>query len=135
VTASRSEPHIDALLMALTSDARTTVIDLFSLDLSPDRPGDPEPEHAGEIETSIMLHLRPDLVRTEAVHDAPPAERAVRRYVGGRPLTPPEASGGVIGHPSRASAARGAAILRSWLDDLVTMLDASPGGPPSPTTV
>ncbi|MBT8403995.1 MAG: creatininase family protein [Gemmatimonadetes bacterium] len=135
VTASRSEPHIDALLMALTSDARTTVIDLFSLDLSRHRPGDPEPEHAGEVETSIMLHLRPDLVRTEAVHDAPPAERAVRRYVGGRPLTPPEASGGVIGHPSRASAERGAAILRSWLDDLVTLLDPSPTGPPAPTTV
>lgn len=125
VTASRSEPHVDALLMALTSDARTTVIDLFALDVSSHRQGGGGPEHAGEIETSLMLHLRPDLVHQGAVQDAPPEARAVRRYVGGRPLTPPEASGGVIGHPSRASADRGRAILESWMDSLVALLGGS----------
>jgi creatinine amidohydrolase len=122
VTASRSEPHMDALLMALTSDARTTVIDLFALDVSLHRSGGREPEHAGEVETSLMLHLRPDLVHPDSVQDAPPEDRTVRSYVGGRPLTPPESTGGVIGHPSRASAARGRAILDSWLDDLEALL-------------
>jgi creatinine amidohydrolase len=128
---------MDALLMALTSDARTTVIDLFSLDVDRHRAGDPdpEPEHAGEVETSIMLHLRPDLVRTDAVYDAPPPEREIRKYVGGRPLTPPEASGGVIGHPTRAQASRGAAILNSWIDDLEALLTSPPPGSPAPTNV
>lgn len=125
VTASRSEPHIDALLMALTSEARTTVIDLFALDVSQHRSEVGEPEHAGEMETSLLLHLRPDLVREDAVLDAPLEARVVRRYVGGRPLTPPESTGGVIGRPSRASAERGEAIFRSWIDHLTTMLGES----------
>lgn len=128
VTASRSEPHMDALLMALTSDARTTVIDLFALDVSRHRAGRPEPEHAGEIETSLLLHLRPDLVRPDAVHDAPPEPRVVRKYARGRPLTPPEATGGVIGRPSAASADRGRAIFTSWMDDLSTLLTTRAAG-------
>ena len=123
VTASRSEPHIDALLMALTSEARTTVIDLFALDVSEHRSGRVEPEHAGEVETSLLLHLRPDLVRPDAVLDAPLEPRAVRRYVGGRPLTPPESTGGVIGSPSQADAGRGEAILRSWLDQVTALIE------------
>jgi len=125
VTASRSEPHIDALLMALTSEARTTVIDLFALDVSEHRSGGAEPEHAGEIETSLLLHIRPDLVRPDAVRDAPLGPRAVRRYVGGRPLTPPESTGGVIGSPSQADARRGEAILHSWLDQVTALVEAS----------
>ncbi|WP_405284551.1 creatininase family protein [Gaopeijia maritima] len=134
VTASRSEPHMDALLMALTSDARTTVIDLFALDVSRHRAGAGEPEHAGEVETSLLLYLRPDLVRSEAVHDAPAEGRQLRRYFGGRPLTPPESSGGVIGRPSAADAARGGAILDSWIDDLVALLSNgdAPAAEPGP---
>lgn len=122
VTASRSEPHMDALLMALTSNARTTVIDLFALDVSRLRSDGGEPEHAGEVETSLLLYLRPELVREAAIQDAPPEDRMVRRYVGGRPLTPPPASGGVIGHPTRASASRGRAIFESWIADLSALL-------------
>lgn len=140
VTASRSEPHMDALLMALTSDARTTVIDLFALDVSRHRAAAGEPEHAGEVETSLLLHLRPDLVRPEAVQDAPLESRAVRRYVGGRPLTPPESTGGVIGRPSEGDAERGRAILDSWIDDLTELLgvppaSGAPPGSPSPSVV
>lgn len=124
VTASRSEPHIDALLMALTSEARTTVIDLFALDVSEHRSGAEEPEHAGEMETSLLLHLRPDLVRPDAVLDAPPEPRTVRRYVGGRPLTPPESTGGVIGSPSQGDARRGEAILQAWLDRVTTLIES-----------
>lgn len=134
VTASRSELHMDALLMALTSDARTTVIDLFALDVSRHREGVRGPEHAGEIETSLLLYLRPDLVRSDAVHDAPPEDRQLRKYFGGRPLTPPESSGGVIGRPSTADAERGRAILDSWVDDLEELLsrDEGPSEEPGP---
>ncbi len=134
VTASRSEPHMDALLMALTSDARTTVIDLFALDVSRHHPGAPMPEHAGEIETSILLYLRPDLVRSEAMADAPVGGRTLRRYRAGRSLTPPEATGGVMGQPTAATPERGREILKSWIDDLVSLL-AAPGasGPRTPS--
>lgn len=132
VTASRSEPHMDALLMALTSDARTTVIDLFALDVSRHRADAGEPEHAGELETSLLLYLRPDLVRSDAVHDAPAQGRALRRYSRGRPLTPPESSGGVIGRPSAADPARGEAILDSWITDLVALLSPAESDPERP---
>lgn len=140
VTASRSEPHMDALLMALTSDARTTVIDLFALDVSRHRAAAGEPEHAGEVETSLMLYLRPDLVRPEAVQDAPLEDRAVKRYVGGRPLTPPESTQGVIGRPSEGDPERGRAILEAWIDSLLSLLSppsasGSPAGPHPPVDV
>lgn len=134
VTATRSEPHMDALLMALTSHARTTVIDLFALGVSRTDPHAAAPSHAGETETSILLHLRPDLVDSAAAVDAPAGGRMLRRYVSGRPLTPPEATGGVIGRPTRADPAAGRRILDRWITELVGLLSRgdSPTGNSGP---
>ena len=63
ITAHRHEPHLDALLMALTSRSTTTVIDLYAVDVSDLLEGTPELEHGGELETSLMLHLAPERVR------------------------------------------------------------------------
>ncbi|MGW4370300.1 creatininase family protein [Nocardia takedensis] len=64
--------------------------------------------HAGELETSILLHATPDLVRPsyrEADHAAPNREHL--HLLGMTAYT----STGVIGHPSAASADKGAAAL------------------------
>jgi len=67
--------------------------------------------HACEIETSMMLHLRPDLVRSSLIRDdpdtTPPGLRGVTwaRDFGRR------TDHGVVGHPEAASAEKGRRML------------------------
>lgn len=67
-----------------------------------------EDMHAGELETSILLHAAPELVRPgfeSSDHDAP--SRPLLATVGMRGYT----TSGVIGRPSLASPAKGRAVL------------------------
>src|SRR5258706_64190 len=78
--------------------------------------------HAGEGETSQLLHVCPDLVRLDRaepgfvgdMEQIVPALRAV----GLQPVTP----NGVLGDPSRAQADRGARYLDALADRLATEL-------------
>lgn len=115
VSAHSYEPHLDALLMALTSEATTTVVDLRSIPVDDLLDGDPDEEHGGELETSLLLHLDPARVRTEAVEDFVPARDTLRKYVRSRAVTPPPGSRGAVGRPSRATAARGRAVYERWI--------------------
>ena len=79
---------------------------------SPQVPGgDP---HAGHTETSLLLALAPDLVRTDrAVAGAvPPLVELVRHGVRALSET------GVLGDPTAADAGHGADLLRRMVDDL-----------------
>jgi creatinine amidohydrolase len=61
--------------------------------------------HAGEVETSMMLYLSPQRVRTKKPDDfVPQWSRADLTHLGMRRISPT----GVWGHPSRASAEKGA---------------------------
>jgi len=61
--------------------------------------------HAGEIETSMMLHLAPERVRADKPDDfVPEWSRADLTHFGMRGISPT----GVWGRPSRATAAKGA---------------------------
>ncbi len=122
VTAHRYEPHLEALLMALTATAVTTVFDLFRIDVADLVEGDPEREHGGELETSLLLHLAPESVRLAVAGDFVPEARTLRRYTQGRIPTPPPESGGVVGRPSRASREKGRAIFERYVDALATAL-------------
>ncbi|RSM38989.1 creatinine amidohydrolase [Actinoplanes sp. ATCC 53533] len=74
--------------------------------------------HAGEIETSLLLHLCPDLVR-DGFQDADHvAERPDLLVLGMRGYT----STGVIGSPSQATAAKGKAVLESLTDSFAGTL-------------
>lgn len=78
--------------------------------------------HAGEIVTSLMLYLHPDLVR-EAREDHIPPRRATQ-YVDALPfraLCPK----GVWGRPSLASAELGARILQAAVDGTVSYIEES----------
>ncbi len=71
--------------------------------------------HAGEAETSIMLALRPDAVRTGAFaagHLAPVADPRTLFY----PSLREQAPNGTVGDPRAASATRAAAYLDAWID-------------------
>lgn len=77
--------------------------------------------HAGEIETSILLHSEPDLVRPgyeAADHDA--SDRPLLLTHGMKAYT----KSGVIGFPSRATAEKGAAVLRSLTESFADHLAA-----------
>ncbi len=112
LTAQRYDAHLDALLMALTTGAETTVIDLHAIDVSDLLDHPPEWEHAGELETSLVLHLAPELVRADRVANAPLSPEQGRRYVRNLMPTPPPGSGGVVGHPGAATPEKGRLIYR-----------------------
>lgn len=85
--------------------------------------------HAGHIETSILLALDPDLVRTDPSEVAAVAldDHGLRRLrsEGVAPVSPT----GVLGDPRTASAASGAALLDRWVEDLVGSVQRWLGGP------
>ena len=73
--------------------------------------------HGGELETSMMLHLRPDLVRRETLRNFMPASAKPGHLLGpeqpvgfawmSQDLNP----AGVVGNAARADAARGSRLL------------------------
>ncbi|MBI4540452.1 MAG: creatininase family protein [Gemmatimonadetes bacterium] len=127
ITAHRYTPHLDALLMAFTSEASVRVIDLYGIEVADLLEGPAEAQHAGEVETSLVLYLYPDQVRTDRITDWPLAPKLVRKYVRGRLTTPPGGWTGVIGTPSVASAETGRRIYERLLD---TIRAALAGGNP-----
>jgi len=122
LTAHRLELHMDALLMAMPSSASTTVVNLYSIDVRDLLDGSPLSEHAGELETSLMLHLAPDRVRFDQATDVIPDAKTFRKYARGRVATPPPGSGGTLGAPSRASAEKGAAVYSRYIRSVQEVL-------------
>jgi mycofactocin precursor peptide peptidase len=78
--------------------------------------GDP---HAGHTETSLMLALRPDLVRLERAEPGPIPSTADLMQSGVWALS----ASGVLGDPRAASAEHGAELLARLADDLAHVVD------------
>ncbi|MGW0504794.1 creatininase family protein [Micromonospora sp. NPDC003241] len=74
--------------------------------------------HAGEIETSLLLHLSPELVRPGYQTADHLADRPDLLVLGMRGYT----DTGVIGKPSAATAAKGKAVLESLTSSFATSL-------------
>ncbi|WP_436912211.1 creatininase family protein [Halosimplex marinum] len=86
--------------------------------------------HGGEFETSLMLHLRPDLVREDAM-DAPnldePYDRGLQDLFGGGAVSvyrgfDEYSETGAIGAPSDASAEKGERLFDRLGDELGSLL-------------
>ena len=94
-----------------------TVLDLLAPVVGDllETPGD---AHAGELETALVMHLAPDLVKGTSPREFPgfPAPILVSR---------PEAywPGGVWGDPGKANAAKGQEIFRRGVDALVALVE------------
>ncbi|MBL7491594.1 mycofactocin biosynthesis peptidyl-dipeptidase MftE [Frankia sp. AgB1.9] len=78
--------------------------------------------HAGRAETSLMLHLAPELVRPEAATRGPSPTLSDLVGLGVLPLSP----SGVLGDPTGASAAEGAALLDVLVSDAVGTIQSWP---------
>jgi len=87
----------------------------------------PALEHAGELETSLLLHLAPERVRMDELRDAvredasPPG-----RYTRGGMPTPPDSSRGRVGRVDLASADKGARIYARYRAALRVALAREP---------
>jgi creatinine amidohydrolase len=87
-------------------------------------------EHACEAETSLMLHLRPDLVSMELARGAPETDNGrFAAYPEGVALRPPgEAVSGAEGHPESASAEKGRMIFEKCLNPMLIHVSEAVGG-------
>ena len=110
ITAHRHEPHLDALATLVTTEARVRVLSVWDVDIADLLEGQPGPLHAGEAETSLMLHLYPELVRFERARDFELSPDQFQRYVRDQLPSPPPGGNGVVGRPTLATAEKGAAI-------------------------
>lgn len=109
LTAHEHDPHLEAMSTVITSGARVRVVDIFALDFSDLLEGQQEPMHGDEVDTSIMLHLAPQLVEMSLARDYMMSREELRRYRRGW-LRVPEQSPGSIGRPTLATAEKGATI-------------------------
>lgn len=94
--------------------------------------------HGGEVETSLMLHLRPDLVRRKALKDfmGLPAQMArenailgVEKPVGIGWMSQDLNRAGVVGNAAGADAGRGSRLLSYLVDRFVILLRETAGTP------
>ncbi len=127
ITAHRHEPHLDALATLITSGARVRVVSIWDIDVHDVLETQTGPLHAGEAETSLMLHLYPALVRMDRAQDAPLTPTADRTYDPRRLPPPPTTGSGVVGNPSAASAAKGRRIYERMLEAMRRSLFGAPG--------
>jgi len=118
ITAQRHEPHIEALLTALTSNATTKSVDLMTIDITDIVEGNSAEERGSELETSLLLYLAPELVRMDETPDYLAHSTSPGKCVEGRVTTPPPNFQGVVGRPTLASAEKGSAAYHRYIDVL-----------------
>lgn len=109
LTAHAHDAHQEALATVITAEARVRVVDAFTVPLGDLLEGQNEPMHGDEVDTSLMLHLAPHLVRLDYAQDYMLSREELRRYRRGWLRVPPQSSGS-IGRPRLASAEKGAAL-------------------------
>lgn len=104
LTAQANDPHLEALSTIRTEHARAVVVDIFGMDFGNllERPG--PPVQGGELDTSLLLYLAPELVHME--------------LVGETPLPP-------VGLPRLASAPKGERLYRFIFERVSRCLQSS----------
>lgn len=115
ITAHRHEPHLDALATLITRRARLRVVSVWDVDITDLLETQPGPLHADEAETSLMLFLHPENVKMDRAKDFELTDAQFKRYLKGQLVVPPAGGGGVVGHPSAATAAKGESIYKRML--------------------
>jgi creatinine amidohydrolase len=80
--------------------------------------------HACEFETSMMLALRPDLVRNEEIRDDVPREEPILRGLYLAEDMFQRTDHGAVGYPERASAEKGRAFLAAAVERTVEVVHA-----------
>lgn len=118
ITANVHGPHAEAIATVRAAGARVRVVEALSPNLSEFLEGEAGPEHAGELLTSLLLHLRPGCVRLERAEDFVMDPGMRRKFVSGRLRRVPSGGGGAVGQPSLASAEKGRGIYEHILQKI-----------------
>lgn len=118
ITAQAHDPHVEAVATVAPTRARVRVVDTLAVNLVQFLDGPPAPQHGGEVITSLMLHLRPDLVRMDTAQDCVLGPDQLPRFVLGRLPKLPTDCPGVLGSPSLASADKGRRIYAHILQKI-----------------
>jgi creatinine amidohydrolase/Fe(II)-dependent formamide hydrolase-like protein len=132
LTAHQQDAHLEALATVVTARARVRVVDVLGVDVSDLLDGQDAPMHGDEVDTSLVLHLAPGLVRGGANRDNMPPRETLRRFRSGRRArrAPGDLSAPVFGRPSLASADKGARIYARLLARVATrVLGVAADGP------
>jgi creatinine amidohydrolase len=116
VTAQSSEGHLEALTAIRTDEAKVQVIDIFSLDFGNLLDHPTAPVQGGELDTSLLLYLAPQMVRMDLAQDFELSPGMLARYRPGQSRHLPEGSPGSVGFPSLATAQKGQRLYRFILD-------------------
>jgi creatinine amidohydrolase len=120
LTAHGHDPHQEALSTLRTSRARVFTVDVFALDLG-DLLLDPgSPTHGGELDTSLLLYVAPELVRMDQARDFLPPGRVARRHVRGLTAPLPALSPGSLGRPTLATPEKGEHIYKMIRERIAT---------------
>lgn len=124
ITAQSSEGHLEALSAIRTDEATVQVVDIFGIDFG-DLLERPAPIQGGELDTSLLLFLAPDLVRMDLARDFDLTPELLARYQPGQTRRLPEGSPGSVGYPSLASAQKGRDLYKFILGRVRTCLAQS----------
>jgi creatinine amidohydrolase/Fe(II)-dependent formamide hydrolase-like protein len=122
LTAQASEGHLEALSTIRTEAATVQVVDIFALDFGPilDQPAGPI--QGGELDTSLLLYLAPELARMNLALDFALTPKMLARYRPGHSRRLPDGSPGSVGYPSLASAQKGEVLYKFILDRISSYL-------------
>jgi len=126
ITAHAYDPHVEAVATVSVDHARVRVVEALGVDLSEFLDAAPGPQHAGEIVTSLMLHLAPDLVDMAAAADYAFDPSEFRPFARSDLPELPPACLGAVGSPTLASARKGERIYNHVLERIRHKVFLSP---------
>ena len=128
ITAQGFGSHFGALVSVIAERARIRAVDINAVDLSGFLTNPDIPERAGELETSLLLHLAPQLVHEDRIEDTPLERHEVAELLVGSEPMPPPGSPGVVGNPTFASADKGRRIYDYLVEHIGSRLFGQPQG-------
>jgi creatinine amidohydrolase len=126
ITAHSYEAHLESLASVAVTRARVRVVNALAIEPPPGTVEHSKPEHGGEVLTSILLHLRPELVHLEAATDHPPPAARFPSLSRKRIRRLPDDSTGSVGWPSRATKEAGERIYAHLLQKIRERVFLSP---------
>ena len=127
LTAHGHDPHQEALSTLRTQRARVFTVDVFALDFGAHLEDPDAPVHGGELDTSLLLYLAPELVRMVRAQDFLLEGRARARYQRGQTGRIPAVSPGSLGRPSLASREKGERLYKMIVERIAArVLDGAP---------
>jgi creatinine amidohydrolase len=120
LTAHGHDPHQEALSTLRTRHARISTVDIFALDFTSELEDAAGPVHGGELDTSLMLYLAPELVSMDVAEDFPTPPRLRSSYQRHARTSLPARSPGSLGRPSLANISKGELLYKMIYQRIAT---------------